>query len=152
MAYSKNEFFNEIKEEFKEFGTKVNRIFDDIMSKEGDGVTFPLRVDAYETGEFFIMQADLPGFTKAQIKSGDVKLQVRDNTLTIKGERKRPTGLGEIEFHKKERHFGNFERSFTLPSGVELDGIKATFDDGVLIVKFPKSGEAPEPEKEINID
>lgn len=141
---SKGDFFNEVKEEFKELGNKVNQMFDDFVRKDSAGIA--VNVDVYETDDSYIFQADLPGMTKA-----DVKLQVRDDQLTLKGERKRGETLGDVTFHKQERKFGEFRRSFSIPSGVDLEGIKAKFENGTLTITFPKSGSVS-PDTEINID
>ncbi|MCB9232691.1 MAG: Hsp20/alpha crystallin family protein [Bacteroidia bacterium] len=147
MAESKNEFFKEIKEEFKEFGSKVNRMFEDLVSRGDDDAEFHLAVDVVETNDSYIFSADFPGMAKS-----DVSLQVRDGQLTIKGVRKRQAGLGEVKFHKKERSFGQFRRSFAIPAGVEFEGVKAKFDLGVLTVTFPKEEAVQESKVEINIE
>jgi HSP20 family protein len=90
-------------------------------------------MDLVETEEAFVLKADLPGLTEA-----DVNVELDNNVLTISGERK-----GEHEDHKAgyyrvERSYGSFRRSLTLPEGVDPETVKATFDKGVLEVTVPK--------------
>jgi HSP20 family protein len=93
-------------------------------------------VDLVEADDHYLLQADLPGLTEE-----DVKVEVEDGVLTISGERKnehRENGRG---WHRVERTYGTFRRSFTLPDGVDADRIEASFDRGVLSVRVPKPEE-----------
>lgn len=146
MSETKNDFLNELKEEFKEFGSKVTKMFEDITGKGEAGVEFSFPVEVYETGDTFVFAADLPGMTKEEIK-----LQVLDNNLVLSGERKKSNPLGEVNWHKQERKFGQFKRSFAMPNGVDPESIKARFDNGVLIITLSKTGSAKE-ESNISID
>ena len=132
MADTKNDFLKELKDEFKELGSKVSRMFEDLTGS-GSENEFQLKVDVWENGDNYVFNADLPGLTKEE-----VKVQVLDNNLTISGERKVLSGIGEVKWHKKERSSGSFKRSFAIPAGINLEGIKAKFDNGVLTVTFPK--------------
>ncbi len=140
----KGDFFTEVKEEFKELGNKVNQMFEDFVRKDGSGIQ--VAVDIYETPDSYIFEADLPGMTKEE-----VKLQIQDESLTIRGERKRKESLGDVTYHKKERGYGEFKRSFAIPAGVDTEGIKAKFENGTIIVTFPKM-ESKKSNTEINID
>lgn len=146
MSNTKNEFFNDIKEEFKELGSKVNKMFEEFTSNEQGG-DFRLLVDIIETNDSFLFQTDLPGMQKE-----DVKLQIRDNQLSISGDRGKQAGLGEVTYHKKERKSGAFKRSFALPEGLDLESIKAKFEHGILTITFPKKEKSQEPKTEIKID
>lgn len=146
MSETKNDFLNELKEEFKEFGSKMSKMFEDLTGKgEGTG-GYEFKVDIYETGENYVFLADIPGITKEE-----VKVQIQDNNLVINGERKKPGQLGEQSWHKQERMFGAFKRSFSLPPGVNSEGIKAKFDNGVLTITLSKS-EVTKSGTEISID
>src|ERR671917_450641 len=79
---------------------------------------------------------DLPGLSEE-----DVALEVRDNALTISGERKAEHEARERGWYRVERSFGGFSRSLTLPEGVNADGVTAAFDKGVLEVRIPKPEE-----------
>lgn len=103
-------------------------------------------VDVEETSDGFVFRADLPG-----VESKDVKVSLTADVLTIRGERKRETKSTEGDVHRTERVFGSFERSFTLPSPVRGDQVKATVRDGVLEVRVPKAEEARVREIEVQV-
>jgi len=78
----------------------------------------------------------LPGLSE-----DDVHPEVEDSTLTVSGERRFDQDVDEGGFHRVERSYGNFSRSLTLPSGIDLEGVAAAFDRGVLEVRIPKPAE-----------
>jgi len=123
-----------------ELREKVNRLFEDGY---GDWQAAPglaqwtPAVDIVEKEDGIQISADLPG-----IPQEDIDVEVHDGTLTIKGEKKKETEVKEGGYHRIERTYGSFERSFTLPSGVKHDEIKASFRNGVLDVFIPKVEEA----------
>ncbi len=86
----------------------------------------------YETGEEYVLQAELPGWTRDQ-----VTLDFENQTLTLQGKRDLPTGEGR-KYHRVEGFFGEFTRSFTLPNVVNPEAIAADLRDGVLTVRLPK--------------
>lgn len=90
-------------------------------------------MDLVETREHFVLKADLPGMTDA-----DVKVEVENNVLTISGERKTEQEAEAEGYYRIERASGAFSRSLTLPEGIDADAVKATFDNGVLEVRVPK--------------
>jgi HSP20 family protein len=90
-------------------------------------------VDTYETYEAIILKAELPGVSK-----DDLDLEIRGNTLTLKGERQPEAEVKEDQYHRRERPYGAFERSFLLPATVIQDGLQATLGNGVLEVRLPK--------------
>jgi len=92
-----------------------------------------LQCDIFETSENFFVKAEAPG-----VKLGDISLEVADCDVTISGKRKRDTGVEEENYHRVERTFGIFSRSFTLPSGVNENKVSASLKDGVLTVTLPK--------------
>jgi HSP20 family protein len=99
----------------------------------GEGVWAP-PVDIYETGEAFILKAELPGLSK-----DDLQIELHENRLTLRGERKWEADAKEGQSHRRERAYGRFERSFWLPASVDAEKIQATFKDGVLELRIPKS-------------
>lgn len=99
--------------------------------------TWTPAVDVYERDQALILKAELPGFSK-----DDVQVDIKDNVLTLKGERKREQDVKEEQYHRVERMFGAFQRSFVLPALVDADKAEATFKDGVLELKLPKAEEA----------
>lgn len=92
-------------------------------------------VDIFETQEAFRIQADLPGVAK-----GDVQINVEKNVLTLSGERVAVKQEGT--WHRNERAYGKFSRSFTLPVGIDAEGIQASFENGLLTLTVPKKQEA----------
>jgi HSP20 family protein len=90
-------------------------------------------MDLVETGEHFVLRADLPGLSE-----DDVDLSLEENVLTLSGERKVEHEAKGEGFYRVERATGAFSRSLTLPEGVDGDAITARFDKGVLEVRIPK--------------
>jgi HSP20 family protein len=94
-------------------------------------------VDIYEGDGELVVEAELPGLEK-----GDIKVNVEDGVLTLKGERKLSKETKEENYHRVERAYGAFTRSFTLPDTVDAEKISAKHKDGVLRVSLPKKPEA----------
>ena len=131
---------------------RMNRLFDQTMSRtraddeEGfTASTWAPAVDIFETAESLVMKAELPGVSREQID-----IQVRDNTLTLKGERKFERDVKDENYLRVERSYGAFQRAFSLPATIQKDRIKAVFRDGVLEVSIPKAEEAKP--KQVKID
>jgi len=147
MAGSQD-FFNDIKSEVKDLGSKINKVFDEVVRGKGNESDFAIAADMFETPSAVVYEFDLPGLEKSQ-----VAVRIRDNALVISGERLRDEDENVI-YHMRERAFGEFERSFTLPSGIDEEKVKAKFELGILRVTLPKMKEE-EPAydaQEINID
>lgn len=130
---------------------RMNRLFDQTLGRtraEEEGIAasaWAPSVDIYETPDRVVMKAELPGLTRE-----DVEINVRDNTLSLRGERKFEKDVREENYLRIERAYGSFQRSFTLPATIQQDKIKAVFKDGVLEVTLPKAEEARP--KQIKID
>ncbi len=92
------------------------------------------RVDISETDNSFCIKAEVPG-----IKREDVKINIEDHVLSIRGENKQEKEEKGEKFHRVERYYGSFNRSFSLPLNVKEDKIDATFKDGLLTLTIPKS-------------
>jgi HSP20 family protein len=124
--------------------TEMNRLFNtffDTPASSGPGNGGALRrwlppMDLVETEDHFVLRADLPGLSE-----DDVSIELEDSVLTVAGERKAEHEDKKEGFYRMERSFGQFRRSLTLPEGVDADGIKASFDKGVLEVRIPKPEE-----------
>ena len=93
-------------------------------------------VDIYETDEKMVIKVELPG-----LKKEDIDIEVRDSTLTLKGERKFEKEIKRENYHRVERAYGSFQRSFTLPSTVKQEAIEASFKEGILEISLPKAEE-----------
>jgi HSP20 family protein len=131
---------------FKELTTlqeRMNRLFSDVRSRPTYGEeemaagNWMPPVDIYENAESIIIKAELPGITKE-----DITVEVKNNTLTLKGEKKFEKEVKEEHYYRMERSYGTFQRAFTLPSTVQQEKVKAKFKEGVLEVQIPKAEEA----------
>ncbi|MFC1856715.1 Hsp20/alpha crystallin family protein [Thermodesulfobacteriota bacterium] len=127
--------------------SRINRMFDDAVfpaAKDDEGVALcswnPV-VDIYEDDDNIMIKAELPGIDKK-----DIEVDVKDRVLTLKGERAYDNEVKEEKYYRRERAFGTFVRSFTLPAHVDSEKIKADFKDGVLHISVPKP-EADKPHK-----
>jgi HSP20 family protein len=121
----------------------MDRMFNEAMGRawggeEGlaTGAWMP-PVDVYETPESIVLKADLP-----DVNQDEVDISVENNTLTIRGERKREQEVKEKNYYRMERSYGSFARSFSLPPTVEPEKIEANFAGGVLTLKLPKREES----------
>ena len=134
---------------------EMGRLFDGLFADfDGDVRTDPFgrsyitpwspRADVIENDDAYVIKAELPGVNK-----NDVKITLRDNVLTIKGEKKEEKEEKEKNFHRIERSYGSFERSFALPAGVKNDKVDAAYKDGVLSITLPKAEEAKPKEIEV---
>ncbi len=150
---------------FETLRREVDRLFDDFgvgrwrsplfarSSSEFDPfwrteITWPKApaVDVAETDKAYEVTAELPGMDESNI---EVKLA--DDVLTIKGEKKEEKEEKKKDYYVSERRFGSFQRSFTVPAGVDVSRIEANFKNGVLIVTLPKNAQAQKTEKKIEI-
>jgi HSP20 family protein len=102
-------------------------------------------VDIYETDNDIVLKAELPG-----VDPKDVEIRVEDNNLYLKGERKFEKEVKEENYHRVERSYGSFSRSFSLPNSISADKVKAEYKDGLLTLTMPKREEAKP--KTIKID
>jgi HSP20 family protein len=114
---------------------EMNRLFNSFFdeSNGGQGRRWAPAVDLLEREDSLILKADLPGLSE-----DDVQIEVRDNVLTIAGERSAEHADKQNGYYRVERSFGRFSRSLQLPEGVDADRIAASFDKGVLEVTIPK--------------
>lgn len=105
------------------------------------------RVDISETDNELVIKADIP-----DVKKEDVKVSVDEGVLTIQGEKKQEREESGKKYHRVERFYGNFSRSFSLPSYVNESKIEATFKNGVLKLSIPKIAEGSHKNIEIKVD
>ena len=94
----------------------------------------PPVVDLYEDKDDLVVKAELPGTEKQ-----DIEVNVTDHTLMIKGEKKKEEKAEEEKYYRSERSFGSFRRSLELPSAVQTEKAKASFRNGILEVRLPKT-------------
>jgi HSP20 family protein len=128
---------------FRELRTmqeQMNRLLDLAWNKEAgeelkEGIWQP-PVDIYEDEESVVIKAEVP-----DIDQKDIEVRIEDNTLTLKGERKLDKSVRKDNYHRVERYYGPFQRSFSIPPNIDQEKVKATCDRGVLTVILPKKAE-----------
>jgi HSP20 family protein len=129
------------------FQDEMNRMFDQFFrGGSGEEAGWGLRtwtppVDIYETDDALVLKAELPGVSK-----DDVSIEVHQNTLILRGQRTHEAEVKDEYYHRVERAYGTFQRSFVLPAIVDQDKVQATYKDGVLELHLPKS-EAAKPKR-----
>jgi len=125
---------------------EMNMLLGDFFSpdRRGDETNFACwapRVDIAEENGNYELVADLPG-----LKKDDIKVEIHDNILTLRGEKKLEEEKKEKSYRLAERCYGEFVRAFTLPENANRDAIEAQFKDGVLRLTIPKT-EQPKPKQ-----
>ena len=120
---------------------KMNRLFEDAFSSRGEGKdliasTWSPSVDIYEDENTIVLTAEVPG-----LDENDINIKIEDKTLTLQGERKFEKDTKEENYHRIERSYGSFYRSFTLPHNVNVDKIIAKHENGILKITMPKKAE-----------
>src|SRR5262245_58925853 len=133
--------FQPFVDDFQTLQERFNKIFQDSTlahfgREEAMGSWTPL-CDIYEEGDNIVVKAELPGLDR-----NDIDVQVENNILTLRGERKREKEVKSENLFRTERYYGSFTRSFTLPVTVDTEKIRADYRDGVLQVTMPKVEEA----------
>ena len=103
------------------------------------------KVDIFDDGANFVLSAELPGVTKE-----DLEIDVKDNRLTIKGEKKLENKTEKEGYLRVERSYGVFERTFFLDENVDRENIKADYKDGVLRLTLPRKQDEPSKKVEVN--
>ena len=132
---------------------RINRLFDDAFPRSGDidddmsACAWRPTVDIYYTEEALVLKAELPGVDKE-----DVAVEVKDNILTLKGERKTDQTIEEESYLRRERSFGTFSRSFNLRQNINPELIRAKFKNGVLEVTVPKPKEEQPKQVVVNVE
>ena len=138
MAIVRWEPFSNLLTAQRDFDRLFKEAFNPFVS-EGDlsTRTWAPPVDIYENENDIVLKAELPG-----IDPKDVEVKVEDNTLYLKGERKFEKEVTNESYHRVERSYGSFARSFSLPNSISTDKVKAEFKDGLLTLTLPKREEA----------
>lgn len=126
--------------ELEDMSERLNRMFARPAVRSGNGkealtvADWMPTVDISETDAEYLIKAELP-----EIKKEDVKVTVEEGVLTLQGERRQEKEEKGKRFHRVERSYGSFVRSFTLPESVDDAGVKAEYKDGVLALHLPKT-------------
>ena len=136
---------------FRDIQIEMNRLFDNFLGRPtatapgtGSRVWMPV-VDMYETNDALVLNFELPG-----VREKDISLSIAGDVLAVKGEREFNHQLGDDNSLHTERVYGKFERSIRLPMSVQADRVSATYRDGMLEVRLPKTDEVRP--KEIKIE
>lgn len=119
---------------------RMSQIFDETLIKyKGctSGNAWYPPVDIYESEDHIVLKAEIPG-----VDLNDVTVEVNDNTLMLRGERRHKKNLSDENYHRMERFYGAFQRAFSLPYAVDKEGVKANYKDGVLKISIPKLKES----------
>jgi len=123
--------------ELEDMQRGLSRILDDTSFATTEAGQWIPIVDIRETDEALLVQAELPGIDKK-----DVKIEVKDNVLTLSGERNYEKDVREENVHRIERSYGKFVRSFSLPTNVDTDKVDASMNNGILEIRLPKKESA----------
>ena len=136
-----------------ELQNRINRMFDESFgrSRESD-IEMNVRawrpaVDIYDAENGIVVAVELPGVSKES-----VSVEVKDDVLTLKGERLADPAVSEDSYYRRERLFGPFKRSFTLHQNVKPDQIKATFKDGILQIEIPRPMQEQPKQVPVNVE
>jgi HSP20 family protein len=144
-------------EPFREFSTqqdrlnRLNRLFRESYSPEGPEealttTSYAPPVDIYEDEHNITLKMEVPG-----IDEKDIDVRIENNTLTVHGERKIEKEEKEENFRRVERQYGEFTRSFTLPSSVDPGQVTANYEKGLLKIKLAKKAEAKPKQIKVNV-
>lgn len=130
---------------------RMNRLLDLAWDKDPgeeprERVWHPL-VDILENEEAVEIKAELPG-----VDQKDIEVRIEENTLTIRGERKQDSEIRKENYHRIERYYGPFQRSFSLPQSIDLENVKAACDKGVLTITMPKKEETMPKQVKIEVE
>jgi len=130
---------------------EMNRMFDNFLNGTDRGEDYALTVwspavDIAEHDDQYVVKMELPGVSKEE-----VKITLESNILTIRGEKKQEKETKKENYHRVERSYGSFQRSFTLPTTVKNDKIDASFKDGILNINLPKAEEAKPKQIEVKV-
>jgi HSP20 family protein len=126
---------------------RLNRMFADWYGESFNRGWLP-PVDIFETEQHeFVIKAELP-----DMKREDINLTFENNVLTLRGERKFENEAKRDNFHRVERSYGSFSRSFTLPNTVDPSRISAAYKDGVLTIRLPQREDAKPKQISVNAE
>jgi HSP20 family protein len=128
--------------EFAHLQDRINRVFTDTYGRADEGLmssgNWAPPVDIYQNGDHeVVLKAELPDMTRE-----DIEITVDNGTLTLKGEKKLSSEVKEEHYHRIERHYGTFSRSFSLPRTVDAAKVAAEYKNGVLTIRLPLREEA----------
>jgi HSP20 family protein len=138
--------------------TEMDRMMDEFFGRRmrswlperwlgGDVEITAPSVDVYEEKDDIVVKAELPGLDK-----NDIEVNISDSHLTLKGEKKKEEKVEDKDYYRCERSYGAFLRAVDLPAAVQGDKVKASFKNGILEVRLPKTEEAKSKEIKIKVE
>ena len=117
------------------YNSLIDNFFNDpFMTESEEPVHWTPRMEVEENEQDFLLNVEVPGLNKK-----DIDISVKDNVISISGERKEKVHKKESQYHLNEIRYGRFCRSFQLPNNVDVDNIKGNWKEGILTVKIPKT-------------
>lgn len=129
---------------------EMNKVFDSFFRSVDEpgllNASWTPAVDVAEEDNDYIVKVELPGVSK-----DDVKITLESNILTVRGEKKAEKEIDEKNYHRTERSYGSFQRSFALPTTVKNDNIGAEYKDGILSITLPKAEEVKPKQIEVKV-
>jgi HSP20 family protein len=137
---------------FSSLSDRIQRVLNETLGgldwqyRDSAGASWVPAVDVFEEAGSIRITAEIPG-----VKSDDIEISLEGNLLTIRGHKQQEAEQRTERVHRYERTYGTFERSFTLPSSVDPENIKANYDNGVLTITLPKSEKAKPRQIEIEL-
>lgn len=111
--------------------SQINKLVDQVWG--GRQESWLPAIDVFDTKDAVVLKAELAG-----MNPDDIQIEVEDNVLTVKGERRFEEAVDEERYYRVERRFGSFQRSLALPQGVRAEDISASYEDGILAIAVPK--------------
>lgn len=128
--------------DFAQLQDRINRVFSETYGRGDEGLlssgSWMPPVDIYQSGDHeLVLKAELPDMTRE-----DIEVMVDNGTLTITGEKKLSNEVKDDQYHRIERRYGTFSRSFSLPPTIDAGRVGAEYKNGVLTVKLPMREEA----------
>ena len=129
------------------FGRRMRPWWPERWSKTEEMEVKPAIVDVFEEKDDIVVKAELPG-----IEKDNIQVNLTDHTLTIKGENKKEEEVKEENYYRAERSYGSFLRTLDLPRDVRADQVKASFKNGILEVRMPKTEEAKAKEIKVKVE
>jgi HSP20 family protein len=134
---------------FRDLQFRMNRVLSDFARGSDEALTtesFMPAADVYEDDHKLVLKFEVPG-----MEEQDLDIRLENNILTLRGERKFEKEEKEENFHRIERRYGTFTRSFTLPNSVDTGNVEAKYEAGVLKVTLPKRAEAKPKQVKISV-
>jgi HSP20 family protein len=131
---------------------EINRVFSNFFREgtRGDEAIMPSAwmpvADLVEEDDAYVVRMEIPGVAKE-----DVQITIQGGVLAVRGEKKKEKEICGSQYHRMERSYGSFTRSFAFPSAVKTDAIDAAYKDGILQVTLPRADDAPRKQIEVKV-